>query len=187
MNVSRYNTSNRKKRGSALSEFGPALIILFLVGLLPVLDLLGMLVSYGFGWYLNYVQGREAALTMVVRDNELTPQSSQDVDSSLDELKNNWLSSGFGAFTRASNVNTIAVLAPLESPSSFRGGTGAPAVPGGPQPLVAPAQPPAPEAAVTTVLTVEPFLKIPFPVQVPGLNAPVTFSYTTRRPVEDFI
>lgn len=191
MKVSRNVKSRRKARGAQLTEFGPALIILFLVGLLPVIDLLGMLVSYGFGWYLNYLQGREAALTMVVRDNRVTPSSNDQVDASLADLESSWLGSGFGAFTgaQATDVNTVAVLAPLEPPSGSVTGGGGPGRrrSGNIAEVQESSSTVAPEAMVTTQVTVKPFLKIPLPVEVPGLTGPVTFRYTTRRPVEDFI
>ena len=38
---------------------------------------------------------------------------------------------------------------------------------------------------VTTSFAVQPFLAIPFPMSVPGLNAPVTFTYSTERALED--
>jgi len=143
------------------------LIILFFVGLLPVLDMLGLMVSYGFGWYLNFVQGREAALTMVVRNGELTSASSQDTDDALNELKESWLNSGFGNYTKATDVTQVALLEPLEGANSeVQPGT-------------------AQQAKVATTITMEPFLRIPFVIDVPGLNAPVTFSYLTTRMVED--
>jgi hypothetical protein len=40
--------------------------------------------------------------------------------------------------------------------------------------------------SVTTTLTCNPYLPIPFPaINVPGLNAPMTFSVSSERPMEN--
>lgn len=51
----------RRKSGSAITEFGPALLIFFLFAFFPFMDLLGLGTSYGLCWYLNYKISNQVA------------------------------------------------------------------------------------------------------------------------------
>ena len=53
----------KRRKGSAISEFGPALFILFLVVLFPLIDILGLALSYGICWYLNFKICNQVART----------------------------------------------------------------------------------------------------------------------------
>jgi hypothetical protein len=77
----------RGKAGSTITETGPALFILFLLVLFPMIDFLYLGVAYGISWYLNHLEVRELAL----RRPEQSSQALADVD-------NAFLSQGLGKF-----------------------------------------------------------------------------------------
>src|SRR6202043_431171 len=58
-----FQHKSRSCKGSALSEFGPALFMLFVFGLLPVLDTIFMGIDYAGAYSLNQLQLREAQKT----------------------------------------------------------------------------------------------------------------------------
>lgn len=77
----------RRSFGSAISETGPALFILLILILFPLIDLMYMAVAYSIVFYLNHLEVRELA----VRVPSETIQVLQDVDS-------NYVTTGFGKF-----------------------------------------------------------------------------------------
>lgn len=77
----------RRPSGSALTETGPALFILFIAIFFPLIDLLAMGVAFAIVWYLNHLEVRELA----VRNPTETTQVLTDVDRLF-------TSTGFGTY-----------------------------------------------------------------------------------------
>ncbi len=104
-------TSKRRKRstGSALSEFGPAFIFLLLFLLFPIINMLGLGLTYFSCNVLNDLQVRQACL--------VSAQEAQDPNGPVcGVVVNDWLSSGLGQY-----VN------PIERPTtvvSYKNGAG---------------------------------------------------------------
>lgn len=68
----RQSNQRRRARGSALSEFGPALFFLFIFAVFPVMDIIGLCFGYLSCATMNDLQLREAAK---VPKSEATSQS----------------------------------------------------------------------------------------------------------------
>lgn len=77
----------RRKRGTAITETGPALFLLFIVILFPLIDLLYMGVAFAIVWYLNHLEVRELAVRL--------PSETAQVLTDVDTL---FTSTGFGTF-----------------------------------------------------------------------------------------
>jgi len=80
-------SKRRNERGQAIAETGPAIFILFIVILFPLIDMLYMGFAYAVVWYMNYLEVRELA----VRVPAETTQAISDVDSY-------YLTTSFGKF-----------------------------------------------------------------------------------------
>ena len=92
----------RRGIGSALSEFGPALFILIIVGVFPVLDLILMGYGYCSVLNLNSLQIREACKT--------SSQMAQDPDGPVCKtIPNQWLSTTMGGIAGLTNFPNTAV------------------------------------------------------------------------------
>ncbi|CAN5572483.1 hypothetical protein BH10CYA1_BH10CYA1_21590 [soil metagenome] len=146
-----------KKGGSGTVELAPALIVIFIVVLIPMLDLLYLGLAYAAGWYCNHLVVREVAC----RDpNGGSPNAAAAAATSA------WAGTGLAKFIGAGTgqvTNTIKFLPP-----------------GTPSPGLPPAS-----CFVSTQVTVKPFLPIPFFMQVEGLNKAVIFGYGAERPQEE--
>ena len=81
------NFNFRPARGSALSETGPAIFILFIMIFFPLVDLIYMGVAYAIVFYLNHLEVRELAIRIPTE----TAQVLQEIDSSF-------VNRGFGKF-----------------------------------------------------------------------------------------
>ncbi len=57
----RRNDGKRKK-GSAITEFGPALFLFVVIIFFPLLDVIGISCVYCCGWYCNFLVTRELAV-----------------------------------------------------------------------------------------------------------------------------
>lgn len=53
---------SRRKKGSAITEFGPALFLFIVIIFFPMLDFLGLCAAYCAGWYCNFMACRELAV-----------------------------------------------------------------------------------------------------------------------------
>jgi hypothetical protein len=86
----------RRDGGSAITEFGPALLFLLLVGFFPLLDLAAIGLTYCSCSTLNDLQADKA---------KLLPRSMADDDNGPVKLSvvSAWRKSGVGAFTKLSN------------------------------------------------------------------------------------
>lgn len=152
----------RSKRGSALSEFGPALFLIFIFGLLPVLDTIFLGLDYAGVYSLNQLQLREA---------QKTPRSAAIALTGpiIVTIPNQWRTTLLGGMIHPDeNVLTNIDYQPV------------------------PWQPVGSNqtlnfwfVTISTTATFHPFFTIPFLNGVPGLGAPLTFTVTGRRPVEN--
>lgn len=155
-------TRPRSKKGSALSEFGPAFFLLLTFGLLPLIDVVVIGIDYAAAYYLNEMQLREAQkLPKSVATSEKGPV--------IEAVPRLWRAGLIGGLTPANTSITTAV-----------GYKPVPWQPvGGAQTLnfwfV----------TVTTTASFRPLLAIPFLNGIPGLGAPITFTVIGRRPVEN--
>ncbi|SRR5579875_209709 len=166
---------HRTKSGSSIAEFGPALIILLVLGFFPMLDLMGMVAAYACCWYLNNLQ-----VSMLRENLAVTSPDGQQVQSS--NLQN-ILDQQVNPMTQQFGQTPIGALAhvqpiPLDAgsvqigpvPGSSWGGSAA-----------------NPEAAtfqvtVTTRVNSSPFLPIPF---IPGLSGQTTYQIARSDTVEN--
>lgn len=87
----------RRRRGSALSEFGPALFFLFIFAIFPVLDMIVAGYNYCSCVSLNDLQLREAAKL---------PRSQAECDSGPVKLAipNQWKASIIGGFANTNGI-----------------------------------------------------------------------------------
>lgn len=98
---------NRTTKGSAIAETGPALFILFIMILFPLIDLLYMGLAFGIVWYLNHLETRELA----VRVPAETIQVLNDIDQQ-------YVNTGFGRFV---GLNMAAIDHPLPGKATRSG------------------------------------------------------------------
>ena len=149
----------RKSHGSALTEMGPALFILLMMIFFPMLDLMAMLASYCSSFYLNMQQTKEAA---IVPSSDALSTSGQVQKGCVDA----WLANGVGKFVKTTKYPSTKVV--------YTSGT--------PDPNT---QVVDKIVTVTTTVDCQPFLTIPFPIPVTGLNSPMTFTITSQAQMEN--
>jgi hypothetical protein len=87
----------RKCSGQSVAEFGPALFVLFLLLFFPLLNLLGILTTYGCGWYFNFHETREMACR---RHSDVRGLNGKSVH---EEEFDRWKTTGFYAFMGGDN------------------------------------------------------------------------------------
>ncbi|MGD9684903.1 MAG: hypothetical protein AB7W16_27365 [Candidatus Obscuribacterales bacterium] len=88
----------RNREGNQIAELAPALLIIFVLFLFPMMVIIYMGLGFGCGWYLNHMCTRAAAL--VEEAAMPTALASQEAA---------WMSSGLASFTGASVVSNNAV------------------------------------------------------------------------------
>lgn len=148
----------RNSRGNAMSEFGPALIILLIFFFFPLMDLLSVCLSFALVMVLNYNQLHEASLIPFA-------QAMDPNGSVCKTIPDQWLS-GMGHFVKISGFPQTSI--------SYRNG------------LVDANNITEKIVAVRTTVVCTPFLPIPLPVfNVPGLNGPMTLSTASERSMEN--
>lgn len=161
--------SQRKRKGSAITEFGPSLFIFLILIFFPMMDLLGVAAVYCCGWYSNFLVTRELAVrTATDGGAPSSPAPNTSVSSPnggivATEINTEFKKTGICAFIGVRNDSDLAHSAVYEG-----------AKPGG-----IPAQ-----VTCTSRITAQPFLPIPFFGGVPGLGAPITFTIQAQRPRE---
>lgn len=165
---SRYGP--RYCRGGTLAEFGPALFVLFMVFFFPFLNLLMLGLSYADCLYLDFLLIRQAALENVLfLDNSTNPPSlkpdltfSTDANGSMNKIINAWRTNGLGQFASTGSVPRQVCYVDLsEGTAKLK------------------------YVHLDLQVDVRPFLQIPFPIKVPGLNNPVTFYFSGRAVIEN--
>ncbi|MBI2811573.1 MAG: hypothetical protein HYX67_12215 [Candidatus Melainabacteria bacterium] len=147
-----------RRGGSGTVELAPALVVIFIVILIPMLDLLYLGLAYASGWYCNHLVVREVAC----RDPGASGAAAAAATAA-------WAGTGLAKFIGAGTgavTNNVTFLL-----------NGVPTAP-------TPGNPPT-SCSVATQVTVQPFLPIPFFMQVEGLNKPVIFGYAAERPQEE--
>jgi len=142
----------RRRRGSALSEAGPALFLLLMFAIFPVIDVIYFGVSYYSVVTLNDLQLREASKSA----KSLAVSPKGDV---ILGLPNRWSSSALGGLARLSGPPITSVDYKLSEVAVY--------------------------VSVTTKVSIEPLLKIPFLVKVPGLGAPIEINVARSKLLEN--
>jgi hypothetical protein len=148
------NQRNKKGTGQ-IAEFIPALVVIFIVILFPMLDLLYLGLAYACGWYCNHLVVREVACRI--------PNTATGPGTAAGDATAAWTNTGLAHFIGA---NAGAVTNAV----SFTPGAA------GQGPI---------SCTVTTIVTVQPFLPIPMFMQIEGLNKPVKFTFSAERPHEE--
>lgn len=150
----------RSARGSAMSEFGPGLLIILCLGFFPMLDFISIGLQYGACWYLNFLQVREAAVTIKVNAGQVDPASKAAAENRLAGIRKQWADSGIGKFCRVDNNKPFKESIEVDS----SGGAAATF------------------ANVSTDVSCFPFLPIPF---IPGLSDSFSFKFRSDRLIEN--
>ena len=152
--------SQRRSRGSAITETGPALFLLFVVIFFPMLDLLEMAVGYIMsGIYHDYMI-REIAMSAppgVTPDPAIQTQAA-----AITKVNTQFKESSFYKFLKMEpsdlQVSNIQYFPNESNPNIVQ---------------------------CTTTCTVKPFISIPWWGSVPGLNAAFPFIISSQRPQEE--
>lgn len=152
----------RSTHGTALSEFAPALFLIIIFGLIPIIDAIFIGVDYASARYLNELQLREAQ--KLPRSQVLAASGAV-----MHVIPEAWRHSLLGGLANTDQkVHTKIDYNPV------------------------PWQPVGSNQTVnfwfvyaTTTVSFRPFLGIALFHGVPGLGAPISFSVTGRRPVEN--
>lgn len=160
--------ARRKSNGGQIAELAPALLILFLVILFPMVDLLYLSIGYCAGWYLNQMTAKACATTPITTINPTTA----DYAPAAAAMKTAWEGSGLAAFTGAVVVQNDG--------SSVAFGSSVDRETGNPMRFV----------QVDTQVQIKPFLSLgglPFmaALNIDGLTRPITFRYRDNRPSEE--
>lgn len=180
----------RKSSGGQIAELGPALFIICILILIPVMDLVYMSGAYASGWYLNQLEAREVASTLPdISGNPLgsnPPPGSWPPGTNVTTLVNGaasqpyidintklsaWSSSGLAYFCGGSQQNIWIYYDGVANP----------------------APPPAQIcdfSITTTDVSVRPFIPVPWfeaavPGGVPGLSRAWINRYSTRSTQEE--
>ena len=159
-----------KHRGSTTTELAPALFIFTMVFFFPFLNLVGMAISYADCLYLDTLLLRQAAIEKVlVLDSTMTPPAlkpdltcSTSPTGSLNNIINHWLHFGLGRFACTATVPVQTCYIDLtEGSNKVR------------------------FIHLNLQAECRPFLQIPFPMPIPGLNKPVTIRFSGRATIEN--
>jgi len=153
--------ARRKSTGGQIAELAPALLILLIIILFPMLDIIYLALGYCAGWYLNHTTVRACATV---------PPASY--ASAITSMNSAFAASSFSNFTNASIVANTA--------SNQNFGTSIDRESGKPMQYV----------LVNTQVLVHPFFSlasVPFlnTLNIDGLTKDITFNYVDKRPVEE--
>jgi len=97
--------SKRQKGGSAITETAPAIFILFIMILFPLIDLMYMGFAYSIIWYLNHLEVRELAVRVPT-----------ETAAALNEIDTQFLGVGMAKFVGLTPAQ-------VQHPSTVRAGT----------------------------------------------------------------
>lgn len=154
----------RKRRSQTgagqIAELGPAIWIILVMVLFPMMDLIYMGMAYGSGWFLNHMVTR----AVVTAD----PTDAAKVSTAVNGATAGWQGSYLAQFIGVvgTPTNTVAFIP-------------------GPGPI-----PPADFAKVTTTVTCKPFMDMRgIPIinafSIPGCTTNATFVFCDIRPQEE--
>jgi hypothetical protein len=160
--ISMQMYTRRKLRptfGGTLAEFAPTFMVFLIFLAFPLFDLLAMALIYGSGAVMAYYSAREASLVHNDINNLIDTTT---MNTRILRTEGDWRSKGFGRFAKVESLTHVINAMPKDPPGQM-------------------------EDAVEVIqtLTVQPFLMIPIPVTVPGLNANMTFIYANQRMIEN--
>ncbi|MBX9669103.1 MAG: hypothetical protein K2X93_15870 [Candidatus Obscuribacterales bacterium] len=156
----------RNTRGNQISEFGPAVILLVVVLMVPLFIM--VYIGFGFccGWYLNYMSARAVAVAK---------RSDSAVNQALTSQEAAWNASGLPKFAGATCLkNGGDPPGYARTAAACRKNTDVDS-------------PPAPRelddfAIIHTLVEVDPFVNIPYHAGI----GPFTFHYRCERPIEEY-
>jgi hypothetical protein len=159
-----------KDKGSTTNAFATALFILTMVFFFPFLNLIALAISYVDCLYLETLLLRQAAIeNVLIFDKTTAPPTlrpdltcSTSPTGSLNKIINHWLHLGLGRFacTATTPVQTCSIdLTEGSNKVQF--------------------------IHLNLQADCRPFLQIPLPLQLPGLNKPVTFKFSSRATIEN--
>jgi hypothetical protein len=151
----------RHCKGSAIAETGPALLLLLILIVFPVIDLLYMGCSFGFAWFLHNTEIRE--LSVRAPDVSQAQIILAKVDN--DFMTNSFGMAGFMGINSANQAQKILHANPSYTPPSATAPNG--------------------QVSLATSVVIRPWLYIPFFMKVPGLNTDLTFSFASVKPQEE--
>jgi hypothetical protein len=167
----RSDDLRRKIRSSSAqttSEFAGVFMIFFLVIFFPLLDMAAMGALWGTGMLLNSETARQVSFVAnrgITGAAEKTAVSDPVTErkTRADALTAAWAGTGFCQFLKmdTKSINhtiTVSTVGTGSNPDEY--------------------------VHVKTNLVANPFLNIPFPVEVPGLNKSMTFTYAQERLIE---
>jgi hypothetical protein len=158
----------RSARGS-IAEFAPALYFILIVAFFPMLDMIAVMLSYADCQYLHFTLVRQAGLEQCLTlDTTTNPVSLKpnyafltDTNGAFPGLITSWYN-GIGHFTTRSLADIVvnANIDVTQGTATLK------------------------YVTINTNVTCNPLVTIPFPYQVPGINAPVTFSMSGNSVIE---
>ncbi len=158
----RTHRTGRNSVGSSIAELPAALMILLIILFFPMLNLVGLGLSYASCATLNNVQLREAALIPFSQSNKPNGPVRQAIPEA-------WVQSGLGRFVHLNDDpdTKVSTKAGQLDPES------------GIQEQI---------VIVQTDFELRPFLVQDSALlpKVPGLNRPIHFTFTTERPIENY-
>jgi hypothetical protein len=164
-------TPTRRAKGSAISEFGPALFLLLILLFFPMLNLISLALCYCDCLYLNALLLRQAAVENVLTLNTGTqpptlqvnpdPAVTAKVQNDLNQIINQW-SAGFGKFAITSTIPVATTSIDLSEGTSK-----------------------VQYIHVTLTCQCKPLVAMPLFVGVPGLSAPMTFQFNRSQIIEN--
>lgn len=164
--IVKYGRKKRTCQASAITEFAPALILLLLIFLFPLMNLLALALSYTDCLYLDFLLLRQAGLerVLVMGPNgklQTDYTCSTDPNGSLNKIITAWQNSGLGRFAGTANAPQQTISVDLtEGTQNVK------------------------YVHLNLLAEVRPLLAVPFPYPVPGLNATVTFNFSGRSVIE---
>jgi len=164
-------SSARRKKGSAIAEFGPALFVLLILLFFPMLNLISLALCYCDCLYLNALLLRQAAVeNVLVLNSSAQPPALQintdpvvtsKIQSDLNQIINQW-STGFGKFAITSQAPTATTNIDLsEGTTKVK------------------------YVHVKLTCQCRPLVPMPTFMGVPGLSAPMTFQFNRSQIIEN--
>lgn len=149
---------SRSSRGSGLVEMGPALSLLLITVFFPLLDMMAIGVTYGSGFTLNNLQARQCAV--------VTKTEAKDANGLvLKGIPSDWKTKGLGKFCNLTGdpITSLSYKLGQKDDKDRQDWT----------------------VIVSTTITARPFLTVPGFPAIPGLTAPMTFTFVSERVMEN--
>lgn len=101
-----YTKRRKDSKGSAITEFGPALFVFLIMIFFPLMDVIGIGAVYCCGWYCNFMVTRELAV-----------RRQSDAGAVATEVNTQFMNSGLANFV---GIRTVADLVhtPVYNPAN---------------------------------------------------------------------